>query len=182
MSEGNLLKIGFVAFLDGLWWGLRENTGALSMYEGYEGGFKQMGSELAENMGGSGPERAAEIASSIFAAIGLEVEQEGKEIHVKSCPLWDRVLEKGLEFSLHIEKICWKPLLEGIGEKTGCNAVVDFSLRLAHIARSRIKHKTGKAKANLEKGAITQKEYESQVKVLEDDLKELPEIGRYRFK
>ncbi len=182
MSEGNLLATGFVAFLDGLWWGLRENTGTLSMYEGYEGGFKQMGSELTENMGGSGPERAAEIASSIFTAMGLSVEQEGTTIHVKSCPLWNRVLERGLEFSLHIEKICWKPLLDGIGEKTDSKAVVDFSLRLAHIARSRIEHKTGKAKAQLEKGAITQKEYESQVKELEEDLKKVPETGKYRFK
>ena len=100
---------------------------------------------------------------------------------MKSCPLWDRILERGLEYSLHIEKICWKPLLEGIGEKTGCKVVIDSSLRLIHNARSRIEYKTGKAKVELEKGTITQKEYERQLKELDEDLKKVPEFGRYRF-
>ena len=51
MTDLDVLRTGFVAFIDGLWWGLRENTGPLSMYEGYGNGFKQMGKEIAEAKG-----------------------------------------------------------------------------------------------------------------------------------
>jgi hypothetical protein len=77
MSEIDILRKGFVAFIDGLWWGLRDNTGALSMYEGYSGGFRQMGKEVAETVGGKGPERASEIAGEILRAIGLDGERTG---------------------------------------------------------------------------------------------------------
>ena len=50
MSELEILRNGFIAFLDGLWWSLRNTVGALSMYEGYIGGFKQLGQEAAEKL------------------------------------------------------------------------------------------------------------------------------------
>ena len=50
MSGLDILQTGFIAFIDGLWWGLRENTGPLSMYDGYRGGFKQMGEEIAAKL------------------------------------------------------------------------------------------------------------------------------------
>jgi len=73
MSELNILRTSFVAFVDGLWWGLRDNTGPLSMYEGYSRGFKQMGLEVAEMLGGEGAQTAAEIAGKLFTAIGLDI-------------------------------------------------------------------------------------------------------------
>ena len=48
MSQLDILRKGFIAFLDGLWWGLRDNVGPLSMYEGYARGFQLMGAEKAE--------------------------------------------------------------------------------------------------------------------------------------
>ena len=93
MSELETLRTGFVALLDGLWWGLRENTGPLSMYEGYARGFKQMGLEIAEKSGGKGALAAAEIAGQLFSAIGLDVAVEEKTIIVKKCPVWNRILE-----------------------------------------------------------------------------------------
>jgi hypothetical protein len=181
MDELEVLRNGFIAFLDGLWWGLRDNVGALSIYEGYANGFKQMGKEAAEKRGGRGAENAAKIAVEIFKAIGLDAEKVGNEVRIKSCPLWDRILERGLEYSFHLEKICWKPMLEGIGEKTGVSAVVESSLRMTHVNRSKIDYKKKKAKSALEKGAITKDEYKQQIVNLEETLKSLSPIGRYRF-
>ncbi len=71
MDELEILRASFVSFLDGLWWGLRDHTGPLSMYEGYANGFRQLGSEMAERIGGHGPEDAAKIAAQIMRSIGL---------------------------------------------------------------------------------------------------------------
>jgi hypothetical protein len=181
MDELEVLRKGFIAFLDGLWWGLRDNVGALSMYEGYANGFKQMGQEAAERNGMKGTDAAVKAALELFEAIGLVTENTGNEIHIKSCPLWERILEKGLEYSFHVEKICWKPMLEGISEKTGVSVVVESSLRMAHVNRSKIEYKKNKAKSALDKGAITKDEYEKQAEYLEDTLKNLPNTGKYRF-
>ncbi len=181
MSELDTLRRGFVAFIDGLWWGLRDNTGALSMYEGYSGGFRQMGQELAESMGGKGPERAALIAGEILSSIGLEIEVDKKTIIVKSCPIWNRILERGLEFSFHVEEICWMPLLDGIAKVTNTKAITESSLRLLHIDKERFEYKKGKAKRALEKGELTKNEYEKQMILLDKDIERMPKYGQYKF-
>jgi hypothetical protein len=181
MSELETLRSAFVAFLDGLWFGLRENVGALSMYEGYAGGFKQMGLEAAEREGGKGPEAAAKIAIALMTTMGLEVEQNGKEIIVKTSPLWERVLDRGLEYSFHVEEICWKPMLEGIGEKTGTKPIMESSLRLSHVERVKIEYKKGKAKASLDKGDMSRDDFDKQIKALDKAMQEIPVVGRYRF-
>jgi len=181
MDDLQILRKGFVAFLDGLWWGLRDTVGALSMYEGYAGGFRQIGEELAEQMGGKGADAAASIATAIMRALGLDARQEGKEIVVKSCPIWDRILERGLEYAFHVEKICWAPLLEGIGKKTGTKAVVKSSLRLAYVERAKAEYKKAKAKKSLDSGAMTQDEYEQLVKSMDERLSKIVDEGRYAF-
>ncbi len=181
MSELEALRNAFVAFLDGLWWGLRDNVGALSMYEGYAGGFKQMGLEAAEREGGNGPETAAKIAAALMATMGIDVEQNGKEIIVKTSSLWERVLDRGLEYSFHIEEICWKPMLEGIGEKTSTKPIMESSLRLSHVERVKIEYKKGKAKASLDKGAMSKEDFDKQITALDIAMQEIPVVGRYRF-
>jgi hypothetical protein len=181
MSELDTLRASFVALLDGLWWGLRSNTGPLSMYEGYAQGFKQMGLEMAEKSGGKGPETAAEIAGRLFSAIGLDVEVNEKKVIVKSCPVWNRILERGLEYAFHVEEICWIPMLEGIGEKVSAKPTMESDLRLIHIERSKVDYKKGKAKAALKKGQITKEEYENQIVMLEKSIESVPEFGVYRF-
>ena len=182
MSELETLRTSFVALLDGMWWGLRENTGPLSMYEGYAKGFKQMGLEIAEKVGGRGAITDAEIAVKLFTAIGLDVDLEEKSIVVKKCPVWNRILERGLEYAFHIEEICWMPMLEGIGEKTGTTPEMETSLRLAHIMSSKISHKKGKAKVALDKGQITKEQYDKEKVMLDEALANAPTHGRYRFK
>jgi hypothetical protein len=181
MTELDILRKGFVAFIDGLWWGLRDNTGALSMYEGYSGGFKQMGKELAESMGGKGPEKAAIITGEIFTVLGLDVEINKKEITVKSCPIWNRILERGLEFSFHVEEICWKPLLEGISEITGTRPLMDSSLRLSHIEHAKAEYKKSKVKKAFDKGEMTKEEYDKQIVKLDKGIESIPKYGHYRF-
>jgi hypothetical protein len=103
------------------------------------------------------------------------------KIIVKSCPVWNRILEQGLEYAFHVEDICWKPMLDGIGEKIGVKPTIESALRLIHIERSKIDHKKGKTKAALEKGQITRDEYENQIVMLEKSLGSIPEFGTYRF-
>ena len=182
MNELDILRTSFVAFLDGLWWGLRDNTGPLSMYEGYSRGFKQMGLELAEKSGGKGASSAAEIAGRLFTAIGLDVTVDDKSIIVKKCPVWNRILEQGLEYSFHVEKICWMPMLEGIGEKTGSTPEMETSLRLAHVEGAKVTYKKGKAKTALDRGQITKEEYDKEIVMLDKILERAPTLGLYRFK
>jgi hypothetical protein len=181
MSELDILRKGFIAFLDGLWWSLRDNVGALSIYEGYAGGFQQMGAEKAEADEAKGSEAAAKTAAELFSAIGLHVESNGKEVLVKSCPLWNRILERGLEYAFHVEEICWKPMLEGIGKKAGAKPVVEYSLRLIHLERTKAEYKKKKTKAAFEKGSLSREEYDIQVEALDQVLGKIPSEGRYRF-
>ena len=182
MDELNTLRTSFVALLDGMWWGLRDNTGPLSMYEGYARGFKQMGLEVSETVGGKGALAAAEIAAKLFTAIGLDVEVDEKTVIAKKCPVWNRILERGLEYAFHVEEICWMPMLEGIGENTGAKPKMESSLRLAHIESSKFQYKKGKAKAALEKGQITKEEYDKEIVMLDQGIENAPTLGRYSFK
>ncbi|MGY5870937.1 MAG: hypothetical protein RTV72_01690 [Candidatus Thorarchaeota archaeon] len=182
MTDVEILRTAFVAFIDGLWWGLRENTGPLSMYEGYSGGFKQMGREIAEKSGGKGPEAAAKIAGQIFETIGLEVTVQVKTIIVKKCPILDRIIERGLEFAFHVEEICWMPLLEGIGEKVGAKPEMVTALRLVHIESAKVEYKKGKAKEALDSGQTTEQEYNKEIAKLDQSLKTKPKFGQYVFK
>ena len=177
-----ILRTSFVALVDGMWWGLRDHTGPLSMYEGYTQGFKQIGMETAEKLGGKGAPAAADIAGKIFAAIGLDVAVEDRTIVVKKCPLWDRILEKGLEFAFHIEEICWMPMLEAIGEKTGAQPVMETSLRLAHIQTAKLLYKKEKAKKALDKGQMTKEQYDKEIVMLDQGIEKSPTHGKYHFK
>ncbi len=182
MNDLETLRTSFVALVDGLWWGLRDNTGPLSMYEGYARGFKQMGLEVAERMGGKGATAAVEIASKLFTAIGLDIAVDERAIIVKRCPVWNRILERGLEFAFHVEKICWMPMLEGIGEKVGATPEMEASLRLAHIETAKCEYKKGKAKAALDKGQISKEEYDKEIVMLDKGLENAPTFGLYQFK
>lgn len=182
MNDLDTLRTSFVAFIDGLWWGLRDHTGPLSMYEGYKRGFKQIGLEMAEKVGGKGTEAAAEIAGKVLGAIGLDISVDGAVVTVKRCPIWDRILERGLEFAFHIEEICWIPMLEGIGERTGTKPEMVSALRLVHIEKTKVEHKKAKATSALDKGQISREEYDKQIVMLEQTLKDAPTVGKYQFK
>jgi hypothetical protein len=181
MNDLEVLRTGFVAFIDGLWWGLRDNAGALTMYEGYSGGFRQMGKEIAQTRGGKGPAKSAEIAGEILNAIGLDIDVDGKDIYVNACPIWNRILERGLEFSFHVEEICWKPLLQGISDITGSRPVVENSLRLIHIEKTKLDYKISKAKKAFEDGRIKKGEYDKQKAALEKSAATVQKCGHYRF-
>ncbi|MHA1770660.1 MAG: hypothetical protein ACTSYL_03080 [Candidatus Thorarchaeota archaeon] len=181
MEDLSILQKGFVAFMDGLWWGLRDTVGALSMYEGYANGFKQAGKEIAEAIGGRGPTDAAKIAATIMTALGLTAEAQGKEVVVKSCPLWERIRERGLEYAFHVEEICWKPLLEGIGEKVGAKPVVTTSLRLAYVERAKAEYKKSKAKRALDAKKISEDDYKKQIEMLDKSIEHVVDEGRYGF-
>ncbi|TFG12406.1 hypothetical protein EU537_09590 [Candidatus Thorarchaeota archaeon] len=182
MNELTTIRNSFVAFIDGLWWGLRDNVGALSMYEGYANGFKQIGREMAKQSDGNGAEGAAQAASTLMGSLGLEAESDGIEVIVKECPFWNRILEEGLEYSFHIEEICWMPLLEGIGEQFGVRPMMKSSLRLNHVARGKNEYKKSKASKALKAGKISKDEYQTTIDELDSEIEKIPEFGRYQYK
>ncbi|NWF95187.1 MAG: hypothetical protein HXY34_03510 [Candidatus Thorarchaeota archaeon] len=181
METLEILRTGFVAFIDGLWWGLRDNVGALSMYEGFSSAFKQMGKEIAQLSGGKGPQDGARIAALAMNAIGLDVGQEGNKVTVRSCPIWNRILERGLEYAFHIEEICWLPMMQGIGEVVGAKPSCDASLRRIHLEKAKVEYKVSKAEEAAKQGRITQEELQKQLATLKDSLKQLPAAGGYHF-
>ena len=101
---------------------------------------------------------------------------------VKKCPFLDRIVEKGLEYSFHIEKICWMPMLEGIGEKIGSTPEMENALRLSHIERAKVEYKKGKAKTALDNEQMTEADYNKEIAKLEQSLKNIPKYGQYVFK
>ena len=141
-----------------------------------------MGEEIAEKLGGKGPEDAAKIAGQIFEAIGLEVSVQVKTTMLKKCPVLDRIVERGLEFAFHIEEICWMPMLEGIGEKIGAKPEMVTALRLTHIESAKVEYKKGKAKIALDGGKITEQEYNKEIAKLDQSLKNIPKFGQYVYK
>ncbi len=181
MTDLEILRQSFVAFCDGLWWGLRDNVGPLSIHDGYIRGFRQIGLEAADRHEGKGPENAARIAAEVLGAIGLAVKQEGRTVVVSSCPLWNRILERGLEYAFHVEEICWIPLLSAIAEKTGSKVSCDSSLRSIHLESEKVKYKLDKAKAALDTGKISKTEFQKQRDMLEKSISQLPSHGLYRF-
>jgi hypothetical protein len=73
-------------------------------------------------------------------------------------------------------------MMTGIAEKTNTEPVFESSLRLAHIARAKAEYKMGKAKKALEKGTISEKEYDKQIDMMQSGLEKTPTTGRYSFK
>ncbi len=181
MTELDTLRMSLVAFLDGLWWGLRDNVGALSMYEGYANGFRQIGREAAERVGERGPAAAARVAADVMRAMGLEVTQDANRVVIHSCPLWKRVLERGLEYAFHIEEICWMPLLRGIGERLGATPVCESDLRTAHLERAKIEYKIRRLEQDMERGKIQRDDFQRQKESLMDSMSRVPKTGVYRF-
>jgi hypothetical protein len=182
MDELTTARNSFVAFIDGLWWGLRDNVGALSMYEGYANGFKQIGREMATQSDANGAEGAAQTAATVMAALGLETELDSTEVIIKECPFWNRILEQGIEYSFHIEEICWIPLLRGIGEHFGVKPTMKSSLRLNYVERGKNEYKKSKAGKALKAGKISKDEYEKAINELDRNIKDIPEFGRYQYK
>ncbi len=182
MDELTTVRNSFVAFIDGLWWGLRDNVGALSMYEGYANGFKQIGREISKQSDGKGAEGAAHAAATLMRALGLEAESDGTEIIVKECPFWNRIVEQGLEYSFHIEEICWMPLLKGIGENFGVTPTMKSSLRLNYVARGKNEYKKSKVSKALKAGKVSKDGYEKTIEELDRNMKDIPEYGRYQYK
>ncbi len=181
MMELDTLRQSFIAFLDGLWWGLRDNVGALSMYEGYSNGFRQMGREAAERVKEKGPRAAAHVAVDVMRAIGLEVMQEDNRVVIHSCPLWERVLKRGLEYAFHIEEICWMPLLRGIGEILGATPACESDLRTSYLERAKSEYKIKRLEQDVARGKIRQEEFQRQRAAMVADMEHVPKTGVYRF-
>ncbi|MEM2142819.1 MAG: hypothetical protein QXS20_03495 [Candidatus Thorarchaeota archaeon] len=181
MSELELVRKSFIAFLDGLWWGLRDTVGALSMHEGYARGFRQIGIEAAERSSPRGPEAAAKTAAELMRALGLDARQEGHKITVHSCPLTDRIIERGLEYAFRIDEICWLPMMQAIGERAGAVPSCKHSLSSLYLERQRLDYKIEKAKASFEAGKLSRDEFEREMSGLEKAKNGLPDHGEYVF-
>jgi hypothetical protein len=103
--------------------------------------------------------------------LGREVQRQGDTIRVISCPLWNRIKERGLEYAYHCEEFASAPLLAGLKDALGLHEVkVETSLRLAHLERARLEYKLSQLKGAASNDSAAKKQRTE----LEEQLKQLP--------
>jgi len=164
--------------MDELWWSMRDRVGALSMIECLANSWQAAGREVGEMLRreGASPSDAARL---ILEMLGKKVDSGGDTLQVSSCPLWDRILEKGLEYAFRCEEFACTPLMKGLVETLGGkDAKVELSLRQVHVERAKLKYKLSKL------AAAEGPEVKEMRDELERKLSQLPEhpVCRIRIK
>ena len=159
-----------VAWMDELWWSMRDRVGALSIIECLQNSWRTGGREigmLAKQQGLP----AATAVESVLSMLGREVQRQDDTIRVLACPLWNRIKERGLEYAFHCEEFASAPLLAGLKDALGLREVkVETSLRLAYLDRAKLEYKLSQLKAAASGDAGAKKQRAE----LEEQLKQLP--------
>ncbi len=160
----------FVSWLDELWWSMRDRVGALSIIECFVNSWKAGGTTIGKQTKHKG-QNIVESIQTAHKILGRTTSVSENTIFVSSCPFWNRIKEKGLEYALHCEEFLCAPLLDGIREALSAKETqVETSLRLAYITRARLEYKISK----LESTALTNVDTQRQLTRLKKDLAALP--------
>jgi hypothetical protein len=170
MDTLEILQQFFVAWMDELWWSMRDRVGALSMIECFANSWKAGGSTIGNHTKNEG-QNIVESIHSAHKMLGRTTDVTKNTILVSSCPFWNRIKKTGLEYALHCEEFLCAPLLEGIREALNANETqVETSLRLAYITRARLEYKISK----LESTTLTSSDTKDQLAKLKKELAALP--------
>ncbi|MFX1565224.1 MAG: hypothetical protein ACFFCH_04475 [Promethearchaeota archaeon] len=178
MDQFKALQEFIVAWMDELWWSMRDRVGALSMIESLQNAWHAAGKKVGELGKAEGLDivKTTETAHSMF---GRTVTVNNDTILVTACPIWDRILAGQLEYALRCEDFICAPYLIGIKEALGAkDATVETNLRLAHVARVKIEYKLKKLKTS---GSIDSR-VRAQITAFEKELKNLPATPACVFK
>jgi hypothetical protein len=158
-----------VAWMDELWWSMRDRVGALSIIECLQNSWRAGGREIGETAKRQGLSAPAAM-EAVLAMLGREAQVQGNTVRVLACPLWNRIKERGLEYAFHCEEFATAPLLTGLKDALGLSEVkVETSLRLAHLDRAKLEYKLSQLK-----GTVSDASTKKQRAELEEQLKRLP--------
>lgn len=147
MDVLNALQKFVVAWMDELWWSMRDRVGALSMIECLANSWQVAGREVGELARRNGLKPVAAVAEAL-SMLGRDVNAEDYTVQVAKCPLLDRILERGLEYASKCEEFACMPFLAGMKEALSAKKmVVEKSLRSVYVERARLKYKLSKLKA-----------------------------------
>ena len=144
MDQLSLMQRFVIAWMDELWWSMRDRVGALSIIECLQNSWRAAGREVGEFLQQEGLSPTA-AAKMMFEVLGRKVSTKNGELLVSSCPFWNRIKERGLEYALRCEEFTCAPLLEGLKEAMKAEeARVDISIRQVHVERAKLEYKLSK--------------------------------------
>lgn len=147
MDQFKTLQEFIVAWMDELWWSMRDRVGALSMIESFQNSWQAAGRKVGE-IAKTERMNIVNTVETAHSMLGRTVKIDNNTVRVTSCPIWDRILGGNLEYGLRCEEFICAPFLTGIKEELGAKqAIVETNLRLAHVARTKLEYKLGKLKA-----------------------------------
>ena len=178
MDQLKTLQEFIVAWMDELWYSMRDRVGALSIIESLQNSWRVAGrkiGEIAKDEGLSFIE-TVEMGHRIF---GRPVTIERGTVVATACPIWDRILAGSLEYGLRCEEFICAPFISGMKEALGAKeAVVETNLRLAHIKRVGIEYKLSKLAVDESDDPSRKKERQN----LQEQLDALPKIPACVFR
>jgi hypothetical protein len=172
MDQFKTLQEFIVAWMDELWWSLRDRVGALSMIESLQNSWQAAGKKVGEIGKAEGLNliKTTEIAHTM---IGRTVQVKNDTVNVSTCPIWEQILAGQLEYGLRCEEFICAPYLNGIKDALGGKeATVETNLRLAHVARARLEYKLKK----LQTAKSVDSKVKAQISELEKQLRQLPKM------
>ncbi len=171
MDQFKTLQKFIVAWMDELWWSLRDRVGALSMIESLQNSWQAAGKKVGEigKTEGLSIIKTVETAHSMF---GRTVHVKNNTVLVTTCPIWDRIQTGQLEYGLRCEEFICAPFLTGIKDALGAKeANVETNLRLAHVSRIRLEYKLKK----IQTAKSADSKVQAQIAELGKQLNHLPE-------
>ena len=170
MDQFKTLQEFIIAWMDELWWSMRDRVGALSIIESFQNSWQAAGRKVGELAKAEGMNILKTVETG-NVMLGRTVKTTKDTVLVTTCPIWNRILKGNLEYGLRCEEFICVPYLTGIKDALGGKeAKVETNLRLDHVARVRLEYKLSKLKATGGSDTKTQ----TQINELEKQLAELP--------
>ncbi len=170
MDQFKTLQEFITAWMDELWWSMRDRVGALSIIESLQNSWQAAGRKVGKLAKAEGMNilKTVETGNAMF---GRSVKTTKDKVIVTTCPIWDRILKGNLGYGLRCEEFICAPYLTGIKDTLGAKeAMVETNLRLNHVARARLEYKFSKLKGANSSDAKTK----TQIAELEKQLSQLP--------
>ncbi len=170
MDQFKILQEFITAWMDELWWSMRDRVGALSIIESLQNSWQVAGRKVGElaKVEGMSILKTVETGNAMF---GRSVKTTKDTVIVTKCPIWDRILKGNLEYGLRCEEFICAPYLTGIKDALGAKeAKVETNLRLDQVSRARLEYKISKLKA----ASSSNTKIKTQITELEKQLANLP--------
>jgi hypothetical protein len=178
MDQFKTLQQFIVAWMDELWYSMRDRVGALSMIESLQNSWIAAGRKVGELAKAEGLSITQTVETG-HQMLARPATTEGNTVTTTACPIWDRILAGNLEYGLRCEEFICAPYITGMKEAFGAKeAIVETNLRLAHLKRANLEYKISKLKSAKSEGPNIKKEQ----KDLQAQLDQLPKTPACIFR